>query len=80
MESCFICDFGNSVIFIRVVFLILELFKKIVLTLSADFRSEFRLSQVLGPRWERLCCPLLLFLKGWFNFFLSLSSPALANW
>ena len=31
VESCFICNFRNSVIFIRVVFLILEVLKEFVL-------------------------------------------------
>ena len=31
VESCFFCNFGNSVIFIRVVFLILEVLKEFVL-------------------------------------------------
>ena len=41
MESCFICNFGTSVIVLRVVFLILEVFKEIVLNVMFETVNVF---------------------------------------
>ena len=38
----------------------------------ADFRSEGRLLHILGPKYERQFCPMLIFRKGSISLFLDL--------
>ena len=61
-------------IHVGTIILTLEIIKEFILCLKllmffADFSSDGRLFHILGPRYERHFCPVLLFRNGCFNFF-----------
>ena len=71
--DCFVTVFRILKKYIGTNFLSMENLSLILclklLKLLTDFRSEFKESQILGPRWEKPFFPLLLFRKGLSSLF-----------
>ena len=69
IDRCSVASFKGTNFLSVEVFKDLSLILSLKLTLLANFRYEFRVFQILGPRLERPFCPMLLFRKGLSSYF-----------